>query len=156
MNSACYSTQPVYLEIGIILVYVIVQFVHVNYVCPNFVFLWRGYAGSRDYVENLQSPWRTYTDPRIPLKNRTPTLAPCAGVLCIELARIRSESAVLFFSGMCGSVWGPPRRLQVPYVILRPGYSSSCVFPTTLSWWPERRLTISFYYWHKRINCILG
>ena len=32
-----------------------------------------GYAGSRDHVGNLQSPWRT--DPHIPLKNRTPTLS---------------------------------------------------------------------------------
>ena len=28
---------------------------------------------------------------------------------------------VLFFNGGWGSVWGPPRRLQVPYVIPRPG-----------------------------------
>ena len=28
---------------------------------------------------------------------------------------------IIFFSGMLGSVWGSSRRLQVPYVIPRPG-----------------------------------
>ena len=28
---------------------------------------------------------------------------------------------IIFFSGMWGSVWGSSRRLQVPYVIPRPG-----------------------------------
>ena len=31
------------------------------------------------------------------------------------------ENPTLFFSGMWESVWGFPRRLQVPYVIPRPG-----------------------------------
>ena len=34
---------------------------------------------------------------------------------------LKERVGVLFFSGMCGSVWGPPRRLWGPYLISRPG-----------------------------------
>ena len=44
----------------------------------------------------------------------------CAGVLCTELAK-RGWVGIIILSGMLGSMWGSSRRLQVPYIIPRPG-----------------------------------
>ena len=62
-----------------------------------------------------------HTDPNIPLKKMTTTLS--LRVLCgCSVHGTRNERVgVLFFSGMWGSVWFSPRRLQVHYVIPRPG-----------------------------------
>ena len=41
--------------------------------------------------------------------------------VCNERVEVCNERVGVFFSGMLGSVWDSPRRLQVPYVIPRPG-----------------------------------
>ena len=63
------------------------------------------------------------------------------GVRCTEHPyRTRNERVggfhervgVLFFSWIWGSVWGSPRRLQVPYVIPRPGVPRHILIKTLL------------------------
>ena len=38
-----------------------------------------------------------------------------------RVAVCHDRVGIIFFSGMLGSVWGSSRRLQIPYVIPRPG-----------------------------------
>ena len=83
-----------------------------------------GYAGSRVYVGNLSLREEPHTDPHLPLKMMIPTLSwKTLRVLCgCSVHGTRNERVgIIFFSGMFWSVWGSPRRLQVPYVIPRPG-----------------------------------
>ena len=79
----------------------------------------------------------THTYPHIPQKNRTPALSlqtpranPLVAFLCTEHPHITRNDrvrvcnervGVLLLSGMFGSVWSPSRRLQIAYVIPRPG-----------------------------------
>ena len=98
-------------------------------------------AGPWDYVENLQSPWRTphrsppHTQKQNPnmswqtrssrcgFRAQTPTISlrVLCGFLCTELATRGSSLSrhvgVLFLSVGWGSVRGSSRRLQVFYVI---------------------------------------
>ena len=70
-----------------------------------------GNAGSRDYRRNPQSPQRTPQISTHPMEKQTPTLSP----------ELFLEGRILFFSGMCGYVWGHLRILRGPNVIPRPG-----------------------------------
>ena len=94
-----------------------------------------GYAGSRDYVGNLQSPsWTPHISTHPTEKQDSGPLVadpnPLVAFLCTEHPHITRNDrvrvcnervGVLLFSGMCGSVWSPSRRLQIAYVIPRPG-----------------------------------
>ena len=62
-----------------------------------------GYAGSRNFVGNLQSPWTPHrsTHPAGKIGLRSSHCEFCAGVLCTELATRGSESAT---RGSCFSV----------------------------------------------------
>ena len=80
-----------------------------------------GYAASRDYVGNLQSPWRTphlstesthpteKQDPDPLVADFDPLVASPVRVFCAQNSQREGGGPV--FGGMCGSVWGPPRRL---------------------------------------------
>ena len=87
------------------------------------------------------------------MKKRTPTLS--LRVLCgCSVHGTRNERdgvchervGVLFFSGISGSVWGSPRRLQVPYVIPRLGST-----PTYIHIFPYKRIFHSYFLYLKCI-----
>ena len=103
--------------------YIQLYSLHCTYEAGMFMIHMTGYAGSRDYTGNLQSPWRT------PHRSTHPTerqdndhlFATRGSNLQLEGRSLQRQGGVLLGSGMCGWVWGPPWRLQVPYVIPRPG-----------------------------------
>ena len=84
-----------------------------------------GYAGSRDFVGSPQSPQKTPHRSTHPTEKQTPTLSQeiFAGFELFEVTRteLLREGRSLFFSVMCGYVWG---LLRGPYVISRPGVPS--------------------------------
>ena len=46
--------------------------------------------------------------------------SPELNLLCMYFSICQATLGLGIFSGMWGSVWGSPQRLQVPYVIPRP------------------------------------
>ena len=88
------------------------------------------YAGSRDYVGNLYSPWRTphwspppteKDDPDPLVEDSDPPVTSSVRVFCARNSQREGRSFLRegrdnFFSGRWGSVWGFP-RLQIVYVI---------------------------------------
>ena len=76
-----------------------------------------------------------HTDPHIPVRKMIPTLSwqpptHSLRVLCgcsvhgtpnERVGVCHDRVGIIFLSGMWGSVWGSSRRLQVSYVIPRPG-----------------------------------
>ena len=80
-----------------------------------------GYSGSRDYVETTQSPQKTTH--RSTHSTEKQDSDPVV-VTSVWVQVFNERVGVLFFSGMCGSVWGLLRRLLGLYIISRPGVPS--------------------------------
>ena len=110
-----------------------------------WLFIWRGTPGLRIMYGTCSLYGEPHTDPRIPLKKMNPTLSWQTPTLSLRVPctehpyRTRNERVgvcndrvgIIFLCGIWGTVWGSPGRLQVPYVIPRPGGAYLVIWPAT-------------------------